>query len=129
MPKVDIRALDEECVQKFQHYIEHQCFPPHQKQRNKPCFRSPIFFFNNILLILHPLYMFVIVLFCLCPHESFRVWNFNTFLHKCNYVQDCASSLRYHFHFMLLHLHRPLLCLCHYLHLYGLLYFQLHFYG
>jgi hypothetical protein len=29
----------------------------------------------------------------------------------------------------LLHFHHPSLCLCHCLHLCGLLYFQLHFYG
>jgi hypothetical protein len=28
---------------------------------------------SNILSVLHPLYMFVIVLFRLCPHESLRV--------------------------------------------------------
>jgi hypothetical protein len=71
MPKVDICPLDQECVQKFQHYIKHRCFP--QKQRKKPCFRSLVFFRNNILPILHPLYMFVIVLFHLCPHELLKV--------------------------------------------------------
>ncbi len=55
MPKVDICALDQECVQKFQHYIEHRCFPPHKKQRNKPYFRSLVFFLSNILPVLHPL--------------------------------------------------------------------------
>jgi len=64
MPKVDINALDQECVKKFQHYIEHQCFPPHQNQRNKSCFRNLVFFLNNILLVLHPflsLFCFVYV--------------------------------------------------------------------
>jgi hypothetical protein len=92
MPKVDICALDEECIQKSQHYIEHWCLPPHQKQRNKPCFRSSIFFLTNILPVFHSLYMFLIVLFRLCPHELLRVWNFNTFLHKCSFVHDCAFS-------------------------------------
>ncbi len=45
----------------------------HQKQRNKPCFRSLIFFLNNILPILHPFNMLVIVLFHLCPHELLKV--------------------------------------------------------
>ncbi len=116
MPKIYIYTLDQDCFHKFQHYIKHQCFPPHQKQRNKPCFRSPIFFRNNILPVLHPLYMFVIVMFCLCLHETLRIWNFNTFLQKCSFVQDYASSLCYRFCFTLLHLHQPLLCFCHCLH-------------
>jgi hypothetical protein len=61
MPKVDICALDKKCVHKFQHYIGHWCFPPHHKQRNKPCFKSLVFFLINILLVLHPFYMFVII--------------------------------------------------------------------
>jgi len=61
--------------------------------------------------------MFVIVLFHLCPHESLRVWNFNTFLQKCSFVQDCTSSFLYRFHFTLLYLHHPSLCFCHCLHL------------
>jgi hypothetical protein len=122
MPKVDICPLDKKCVQKFQHYIEHQCSPPHQKQRHKPCFRSLVFFYNNIILVLHPFYMFIIVLFHLCPHETLRIWNFNTFLQKCSSIQDCASSLHYHFCVMLLHLHQPSLCFCHCLHLCGLMY-------
>jgi hypothetical protein len=73
MPKINIYGFDKKCVKKFQHHIEHRCFPPPHKQRNKPYFKSLIFFLNNILLVLHPLYMFVIVLFCLCPHESLRV--------------------------------------------------------
>ncbi len=100
---------------------------PIKNKRNKPCFRSPIFFYINIILVLHPLYMFVIVPFRLCQHETFRIQNFNTFFHKCSYLQDCTSSLRYRFFFTLLHLHQPSLCFYHCLHLYGLLYFQLHF--
>ncbi len=73
MPKVNICAFDQECVQKFQHDIEHRCLPIHQKQRNKPYFRSPIFFLNNILPIFHPFNMPIIVLFCMCPHESLRI--------------------------------------------------------
>ncbi len=57
----------------FQHYIKHRCSPIHQKQRNKPCFKSLVFFFINILPILHPLNMFIIIMFCLCPHESVRI--------------------------------------------------------
>ncbi len=88
MPKVDICAFDQKCVQKFQHYIKQQCLPFHQKQRNKPCFKSLVFFFNNIFPVLHLLNMLVIILFCLCPHELVKIWNFNTFLHKCNSIQD-----------------------------------------
>jgi len=50
-------------------------------------------------------------MFCLCPHESVRTWNLNTFLQKCSSIQDCVSSLCYRFRFTPLHLH------CHYLHL------------
>jgi len=85
---------------KFQHDIKHQCLLIHLKQKNKPCFRSPIFFLSNILPIVHLLNMFIIIMFCLCPHESFRIWNFNTFLQKCSSIQDCASFLHYSFWFM-----------------------------
>jgi hypothetical protein len=39
------------------------------------------------------------------------------------------SSLRYHFHFTLFHLHCPSLCFYHCLHLCDVMYFQLHFVG
>jgi hypothetical protein len=118
---------------KFQHYIEHQCVPFHQKQSNQPYFTSLVFLLNNILLVFHLLNMFVIILFRLCPHESFKVWNFSTFLQKCSLIQDCASSLSHNFYFTPLHLHHPLVVLmpsptplwithCH-LHLCGWLYF------
>ncbi len=123
MPKIDINALDKKCVQKFQHYIKHWRLPIQQKQRNKPCFRSLIFFLNNILPVLHQLNMLIIIVFCLCPHELVRIQNLSTFLQKCSSIQDCMSSLRYNFLFTPLHLHHLSLCFCHHLHLYGWLYF------
>ncbi len=64
--------------------IKHRCLPVHQKQRNKPCFRSLVFFLNNILPILHLLNMFIMVSFHLCPHESLKIQNFYAFIQKCN---------------------------------------------
>ncbi len=82
MPKVNICALDQKCVQKFQHHIKHQHSPIHHKQKNKLQFRSPIFSLNNILLLFHMFNMLIIILFCLCAHESVRIWNLNTFLQE-----------------------------------------------
>ncbi len=73
MSKVNICAFDQECVQKFQHYIKHPCLPIHHKLRNKPCFRILVFFFNNILPTLHLVNMLIIIMFYLCPHESIRI--------------------------------------------------------
>ncbi len=129
MPKVNICALDQECVQKIQHYIGHRCLPIHHKQKNKPCFKSLVLFFNNILPILHPFNMFIIIVFCLCSLELVKIWNLNTFFQKCSYVHDCVSSFCYSFHFTLLHLHRPSLCFYHCLHLCGLLFSHLHLCG
>jgi hypothetical protein len=129
MPKVNICAFDHECIKTFQRNNRFRCFPTHQKQCNQLCYRSLSFFLNNILPILHSLDMFVIILFCLCPHESFKVWNSNTFFQKCNFVQYYKSSLSYSFQFSPLHLHRPLSCFHHHLHLRVVPYFHLHFCG
>ncbi len=110
MPKINIYAFEQRCVQKFQHYITYRCLPIHQKQRNKPCFRSSIFFLSNILLVFHLLNMFIMIMFCMCPHESVRIWNFNTFLHKCSSIQDCAFCFHYNFQFMPFHLRHPSMC-------------------
>ncbi len=101
---------------------------PIRNKGTNPALEAQYFFRNNILPIFHPLYMFIINWFCLCPHKTLKIWNFNTFIHKCSFVQDCASSLHYYFDFTLLHFHQPSLCFCHHLHLYGLLHYQLHFY-
>ncbi len=116
MSKVNTCTLDHKHAKKFQHYIRHWCLPLHQKQSNQPCFKSLVFFFNNILPILHLFNMFVIILFCLCPHGLLRVWNFNSFFQKCSFVQYYISFC-YSFLFTPLHLHCPLLCFCHLLHL------------
>jgi hypothetical protein len=70
MPKVHMCTLDQECFQKFQHYIKHWCLLIHEKQRNKPCCRSLVFFLGNILLVFHSFNMLIIILFCLHVHVN-----------------------------------------------------------
>ncbi len=73
MPKIHICTMDQECLQKFQHYIKHWSLLLHKKQRNKPCFRSLVFFLSNILPILHPLNIFLIIMFCLHVHMNWSI--------------------------------------------------------
>ncbi len=83
----------------------------------------------QFLLTFHLLNMPIIVLFHLCPHQLFKIWNFNIFFQKCSSTQDYTSSFHYNFQFTPFNLHRPSLCFYHCLHLCPLLYFHLHFCG
>ncbi len=110
---INICAFDKKCVQKFQHDFQHQCFPVHQIQIDKPFLRSPFLLFTHVLPILHPFNMFIIVLLCLYPHKLVRIQNANTFVQKYGFIHyGCTSFCLYSAWCIHIDLHCPLLHFC-----------------
>jgi hypothetical protein len=129
MPKIDICALDHKLVQKFYHYIGHQCLPLHHKQNNQPCFKSQVFFLNNILpfSIRSTCFSQFCFVYVQMNHSRSRI--------LIPLSRSVALSSIAHFLFVTtfqftpLHLHCPLLCFLHCLHLCDLLYVHMYLCG